>query len=103
MSKGSGDVLDATLVSRAINGWFPSFPRSSGEMFSNLELEEGASIFMPSPSRGAFPFLRLLVVALGETQLFSGNASGRLDSCNMADFGQFSTSQPNKDMISSAT
>jgi hypothetical protein len=40
------------------------------------ELEDGEFLFRT----GDFPFLRLLVIALGETQWFSGNASGRLDS-----------------------
>ena len=39
------------------------------------ELEDGESLFRA----GDFPFL-LLVIALGETQWFSGNVSGRLDS-----------------------
>lgn len=38
-------------------------------------------MLMPGPSRDDFPFLRLLVVALGETELFSENSFGRLDSC----------------------
>nr|GMD34092.1 vesicle transport V-SNARE 13-like [Ipomoea batatas] len=52
-----------------------------GETFPIIRLEEGVFGFKPAPSREAFPLLQLLDVLLGETQVFSGELSRRLDSC----------------------
>lgn len=38
-------------------------------------------IFGEPPFGKDFPLVRLLVIAFGETQLFTVNTSGRLDSC----------------------
>lgn len=46
-------------------------------------LDEGGLVLGPVPSTARFPLLRFLVVAFGETQLFSVNISGRLDSYMM--------------------
>jgi hypothetical protein len=66
-------------VRREKTGRFSSVLSFSGDRAGVLltcELEDGEFLFRT----GDFPFLRLLVIALGETQWFSGNASGRLDS-----------------------